>query len=72
MNKLFLSIVVALTVSAPLVPAAPVSGQEEERHPVVYVEGGRHHVQGIAYDREAGRMYFSFTTSFVVTDMDDE
>ncbi|MBQ6253525.1 MAG: hypothetical protein IJK05_02570 [Bacteroidales bacterium] len=37
--------------------------------PEIYVEGDSHHVQGIAYDRDAGRMYFSFTTSFVVTDM---
>ena len=35
----------------------------------VYAEGGRHHVQGIAYDGDAGRMYFSFTTSFVKTDL---
>lgn len=36
----------------------------------VYAEGGKHHVQGIVCDAEAGRMYFSFTTSFLVTDMD--
>ena len=37
--------------------------------PEVYVEGGKHHVQGIAYDPGAGRMYFSFTDRFLVTDM---
>ena len=36
----------------------------------VYVEGGKHHVQGIAYDQSAGKMYFSFTDSFLATDMD--
>ena len=36
----------------------------------VYVEGGSHHVQGIAYDPEAGRMYFSFTDRFIATDLD--
>lgn len=36
---------------------------------VVRAEGGSHHVQGIAFDREAGRMYYSFTTSFVKTDL---
>lgn len=35
----------------------------------IYVEGGRHHVQGIALDREAGCMYFSFTDSFVKADL---
>ncbi len=35
----------------------------------IYVEGGRNHVQGIAYDKAAGNMYFSFTTSFIKTDM---
>ncbi|MBR5660305.1 MAG: hypothetical protein IKW99_02005 [Bacteroidales bacterium] len=37
---------------------------------VIYVEGGSHHVQGIAFDREVGKMYFSFTDSFLVTDLD--
>lgn len=35
----------------------------------INVLGGKNHVQGIALDREAGKMYFSFTTSFVVTDL---
>ena len=37
--------------------------------PEVYAEGGSHHVQGIAFDGKAGCMYFSFTTSFVKTDL---
>ncbi len=36
----------------------------------IYAEGGRHHVQGIGFDREKGCMYFSFTTQFVKTDLD--
>ncbi len=35
---------------------------------LVTVEGQSHHVQGIAYDEAASRMYFSFTTRFIVTD----
>ena len=45
--------------------AAPASPVRE-----IFVEGGAHHVQGIAYDRDAGRMYFSFTDTFIVTDME--
>ncbi len=45
--------------------------QTEQRPPVeIYVEGGKNHVQGIAYDGEAGRMYFSFTTCFIKTDLE--
>lgn len=32
-------------------------------------EQGNHHVQGIAVDLEKGFMYFSFTTSFIKTDL---
>ena len=35
----------------------------------VHAEGDRHHVQGIAFDRERGRMYYSFTDRFVKTDL---
>lgn len=35
----------------------------------IYVEGGKNHVQGIAYDSAAASMYMSFTTSFVKTDL---
>ena len=37
--------------------------------PEIYVEGGNHHVQGIAYDPDASRMYFSFTDRFLVSDL---
>ena len=30
---------------------------------------GKHHVQGIAIDREKGHMYFSFTTKLIKTDL---
>ena len=66
MKKLLLLLVLLLPI---LVPAQGQPQPVGEPVEPVYVEGGRHHVQGIAYDREAGRMYFSFTTSFVVTDM---
>ena len=36
----------------------------------IYVEGGKNHVQGIAYDEAASLMYYSFTTSFVKTDLE--
>ena len=36
----------------------------------IYVEGGKHHVQGIAYDPDGGRMYFSFTDRFISTDLE--
>lgn len=36
----------------------------------IYVEGGKNHVQGIAYDAAASQMYYSFTTSFVKTDLE--
>ena len=45
--------------------------QTEKNLPAeIYVEGGRHHVQGIAFDKAAGMMYLSFTTSFVKTDFE--
>lgn len=37
--------------------------------PEIFVQGGKNHVQGIAYDSARDRMYLSFTTSFLVTDM---
>ncbi|MBR1926987.1 MAG: hypothetical protein IJ840_04460 [Bacteroidales bacterium] len=60
MKKLILAVV-------SLLPIIPLFGQTL---PEVYVEGDRHHVQGIAYDPDAGKMYFSFTDRFIVTDMD--
>ena len=35
----------------------------------IYVEGGKHHVQGIAHDTSGGKMYFSFTDRFLATDL---
>lgn len=36
---------------------------------VIHADGGKSHVQGIALDKKKDRMYFSFTTSFVKTDL---
>ena len=53
------------------VMAAETSQNEKIALPAeVYVEGGKSHVQGLALDEQAGRMYFSFTTSFVKTDLE--
>ena len=41
-----------------------------ERPSSVFIGGQTHHVQGIAYDEAAGKMYFSFTTRFLATDFD--
>lgn len=38
--------------------------------PELYVQWGKNHVQGIAYDSQADLMYLSFTTSFLKTDME--
>ena len=64
MNIMKRIIRVAIVLAASILAGTQALAQE------VYVECGRHHVQGIACDEEAGRMYFSFTTSFVKTDMD--
>ena len=65
MKKLIL-VVIALSALLPSVRAVSPDGSLPLE---IYAEGGRHHVQGIACDREAGRMYFSFTTTFVKTDL---
>lgn len=36
----------------------------------VIATGSNHHVQGIAFDAKSGCMYFSFTTTFVKTDLE--
>lgn len=55
-----------LLLLAGILPAA----QAGEPFPAdIFVEAGSHHVQGIAFDREAGCMYFSFTTQFIKTDL---
>lgn len=41
------------------------------RYPeVIHVNGGKFHVQGIALDKKAESMYFSFTSAFYKTDLD--
>ena len=59
---------IALMVVAGTVAA--YSQTERSLPKEIYVEGGKNHVQGIAYDSSAGDMYFSFTTSFIKTDME--
>lgn len=49
---------------------AAYSQTEQQLPTEIYVEGAKNHVQGIAYDSSAGNMYFSFTTSFIKTDME--
>lgn len=61
---LLIALVMAAGISAAYSQTAPDLPLE------IYVEGGRNHVQGIAYDRTAGLMYYSFTTSFVKTDLE--
>jgi hypothetical protein len=67
MRKIFLAIAAILFMNMPYSASAQetVEGLPVEINAV----GGKNHVQGIALDKEAGRMYFSFTTSFVVTDL---
>ncbi len=59
---------IALMIVAGTVAAYSQTGQNLPKE--IYVEGGKNHVQGIAFDKAAGRMYFSFTTSFIKTDLD--
>lgn len=56
-----LSLLVSLTVSAQSV------GSELKSE--VYVEGGKFHVQGLAYDERENCMYMSFTSVFYKVDM---
>ena len=60
---------ILLALAAIVLPACRERTSVEGLPPVVHAEGGSHHVQGIACDRDAGFMYFSFTTSFVKTDL---
>lgn len=59
---------IALMIVAGTVAA--YSQTEQQLPTEIYVEGAKNHVQGIAYDSSAGNMYFSFTTSFIKTDME--
>jgi hypothetical protein len=63
-KKLSLVLLLALSFAA-----AAYSQKTGSLPTEIYVEGGKNHVQGIALDAEAGRMYFSFTTSFIKTDL---
>ncbi len=71
--RLFWNIAIAVTAlgAAECFASAETIEDEKIDLPVeVYVEGGDSHVQGLALDEKAGRMYFSFTTSFVKTDLE--
>lgn len=46
--------------------AGLLAGAQDRLPADIYAEGGRHHVQGIGFDREKGCMYFSFTTRLPV------
>ncbi len=59
---------IALMVAAGAVAAYSQTAESLPKE--IYVEGGKNHVQGIAFDKAAGRMYFSFTTSFLKTDLE--
>ena len=62
--KKFLLLVLGIVAGFAAFAQSPVLPHE------VFVEGGSHHVQGIVCDKDAGRMYFSFTDTFIVTDME--
>lgn len=55
---------------AALICLTALSAISAVRHFSVNVEGQTGHVQGIAYDAAVSKMYFSFTTRFIVTDND--
>lgn len=59
-----------IAVAVSIASLSAVSAQETIVVPhVVTAMGQNHHVQGIAFDAQAGCMYFSFTTTFVKTDL---
>lgn len=62
-----------IALIALMIVAGTVAAYSQTEQPLpteIYVEGAKNHVQGIAYDSSAGNMYFSFTTSFIKTDME--
>lgn len=64
---------IALTALVIVAGTVAAYSQTEQNLPTeIYVEGAKNHVQGIAYDKAVGSMYFSFTTSFIKTDMERE
>ena len=70
MKMLIFALAVILFMNMPMQFHAACQQKNVEGLPVeIKAVGGKNHVQGIALDKEAGKMYFSFTTSFVVTDL---
>ena len=70
MKKLFFVLAAILFMNMPMQFHAACQQKNVEGLPVeINAVGGKNHVQGIALDKDAGKMYFSFTTSFVVTDL---
>ena len=62
---------IALTALVIVAGTVAAYSQTEQNLPTeIYVEDAKNHVQGIAYDKAVGSMYFSFTTSFIKTDME--
>lgn len=57
----------ALLTSSLIAPAQGLPPQDLPAN--VYAQGAKNHVQGIVCDTAAGRMYFSFTTSLIKTDL---
>ena len=65
--KLF-GLICAISLSSTYISAQNAS--ETKLPETVFVGGQAQHVQGIAYDREAGCMYMSFTSRFIKADME--
>ncbi len=61
-NKSLIAVVVLL--------ASAFSGFSQKLPSDIYVEGGSKHVQGIVFDKTAEKLYLSFTTSFLKTDLE--
>lgn len=67
MKKVFILAVCAFFCAA--AAAAPLSRKPVDLPDSIYVGVKDGHVQGIALDRSKGCMYFSFTSSFIKTDL---
>ena len=61
--------VAALSLAFALSYAQQVAPRPAGMPDSIYAEAQKNHVQGIAVDLEKGYMYFSFTTSFLKTDL---
>ena len=58
----------ATIIITALLAILPAAAQKEASRPAeIHVESNTGHVQGIAWDADAGLMYLSFTTRFIVT-----